>query len=677
MAAQGHVVTITNLTRGNVGVPGLPGVIIAPLGSATVTISTNTLEQSGLQTAADSGLITYVVADDSDVPDAMQIPTTADLAAGIVDHAPTHETGGGDVLTDIPAAATLAGGAITITNTVAWLPTVDEKAGLAANTPTAINAVITQGEFDAHAARHNAAGLDPLTTIAGTVTVGAGPATILGHWPDRVIYVDASAGNDTYVGTEKEPLATIQAGITAAAALAPSIAAPVMVAIHADTYTEDVTIHGDIDFSGLILWAVGGKVMIEAATTCALIISSATDASVALYRAAGADPTPLTGDTALLVAGANPATEITLHNLIVGATGSVVVDAQVLGVGPGVAFGTTAITFLECGVNGDLVTENVVNVQVANGCVIGQDLVFWNTNQLNFLRSNIVRNVTGTWDTAQDVPSVVTNLGLINGYGGFIGGNLAFDGGATATDGVNDPGNGMMRGLHIVGNLDIDDEASFFMENGYIGGSSDIEGDAVLRLTDVHHQGAMVLVNAGGAVACAMNGGTLIGALTDAAPRLGVVNNVSGATTIGGVATRTLGNLPVFTRALAIPFGDASTGALSIVVPFAAALPANAMPLGGRIHVTTNYDDLGGTITACTAQIGTTANPDLFIDAGNDILAGTGDLAAAGDAFDGTTAPYPYGAVTPVVTITAIGANLSTLTAGAITAYLYYAIPQV
>lgn len=498
-----------------------------------------------------------------------------------------------------------------------------------------------------------------------------------GRYPTRVIYVDGTSGDDTFAGTVKEPLATIQAGIDAAGALAPTIAAPVMVAIYSDTYTEDLSIHGDIDFSGLILWAVGGKVMVEAATNSALIVSNSTLASIALYRAAGADPTPGTGDLALLVAGASPATEITLHNIIFGAVGSVVVDAQVVGVGAGVAFGTTAITFLECGINGDLITENVVTVQVVNGCVIGQDLRFWNTNQINFLRSNIVRNVTGSWDTAQNVPSVVTNLGLINGYGGFIGGNLTFDGGATAVDGVNDPGNGVIRGLNLVGNIDIDDQATLFMENCDIGGSGDVEGDAVLTFVGVDMIGALVMVNAGGAVACTFDAGSLLGALTDAGARLAITGNIAGQTTIGGVATRTLGNLPVFTRQLAIPFGDASTAGTTIALSFASALPASAMPIGGRINVATNYDDAGGTITACTAQLGTTANPDLLLDAGNDILAGTGDLAAAGDAFDGTLAMFPRGAITPVVTITSTGANLSTLTTGAITAYLYFVIPQV
>jgi len=518
--------------------------------------------------------------------------------------------------------------------------------------------------------------------VQPTAVVGAGRWLRIsdlsaGHWPDRVIYVDGSNGDDTYVGNMKEPLATIQAGIDAAGALAPTIAAPVMVAIMADTYTEDLSIHGDIDFSGLILWAVGGKVMVEATTNSALIISNATEASIALYRAAGADPTPVGGDLAQLVAGAaGVTTEVTLHNIIFGAIGSVVVDAQVVGVGAGVAFGTTGITFLECGIYGDLITENVVNIQIANGCVIGQDLRFWNTNQINYLRSNIVRNVTGSWDTAQNVPSVATNLGLISGYGGFIGGNLTYDGGATAADGVNDPGNGVIRGLNLVGNFDMDDEATLFMENCDIGGSGDVEGDAVLTFVGVDMVGALVMVNAGGAVACTFDAGNLLGALTDAGARLAITGNIAGQTTIGGVATRTLASLPVFVRELVIPFGDASTAGVAIALPFASALPASAMPIGGRINVATQYDDAGGTITACTAQLGVTGNPDLLLDAGNDILGGTGDLAAAGDAFDGTLAMFPRGTITPLVTITATGANLSTLTVGSITAYLYFVIPQ-
>lgn len=114
--AQGHVVTITNISAGIVAISGLPGVTLAPGQNRVVTLSTKQLEQSGLQAMATSGLIRYAVADDTNVPAAMQIPTTADIVAGIA-HVTTHETGGGDVLTDIPAAATLAGGAITGTAT--------------------------------------------------------------------------------------------------------------------------------------------------------------------------------------------------------------------------------------------------------------------------------------------------------------------------------------------------------------------------------------------------------------------------------------------------------------------------------------------------------------------------------------------------------------------------------
>lgn len=528
-----------------------------------------------------------------------------------------------------------------------------------------------------HETQHGSAGADALSDIPSAATIQAGTATIGGHWPDRTIYVDGSNGDDTYDGTDKEPLATIQAAITAAAALTPTLAAPVVIAVNAGTYTEDLAIHGDDDFSGLLICGVGGEVRVEAATVSALIVSNATEASIGAYQTAGGDPTPITGDLATLAAGANALTDVVFENISFGAAGSVIVDVQVIGLGAGVAFGTGGVQFKNCTIEGDLVTENVVTVELFDSTLIGQDVRFWNTNQVNMLRSNVIRNVHGTWDTAQDVPSVVTNLGLLNGYGGFVGGDITFDGGATAADGVNDPGNGFIRGLFLVGNIDIDDESSFFMETGYIGGAGDVEGDAVLRFTNVLMLGALTLVNAGGSVACAMNGGTLLGALTDAGTRLAVVNDIRGATTIDGVATRTLANLPVFTRELAIGHADLTAGAVSQVLSFASALPANAIPLGARIRNTTDFDDTGGTMTALTAQLGTTANPDLWLDTGNDILAGAPvDRAAAGDAFDGTQAPYPAGAITPVVTVTG-NANLTLLTAGAMTAYLYYVIPQV
>jgi len=161
--AQGHVVTITNITTGVVAVPGISGTLINPGQSQEVTIATDTLEQSGLATMAAAGLINYVVADDADVPAAMQIPTSADLAAGIVDHVATHETGGGDVLTDIPAAATLAGGVVTVTNMAAHVvstanPHTVTVAQLAYNTKWTMSTGASLWREDADAIQTNGAG---------------------------------------------------------------------------------------------------------------------------------------------------------------------------------------------------------------------------------------------------------------------------------------------------------------------------------------------------------------------------------------------------------------------------------------------------------------------------------------------------------------------------------------
>lgn len=154
------------------------------------------------------------------------------------------------------------------------------------------------------------------------------------------------------------------------------------------------------------------------------------------------------------------------------------------------------------------------------------------------------------------------------------------------------------------------------------------------------------------------------------------LTDVPAAATIGGVATRTLGNLPVLERSLALTPTNLSTAATTIVVSFASALPASAILVGGRLRVTTALT--GGAVTALTAQVGSTANPDMILDTGNVLITGTAvDRAAAGDLFDGTLAPYPQAAFTPVVTVTSTGANLSALTAGAATAYVYYVVPQV
>ena len=63
-------------------------------------------------------------------------------------HETEHATGGDDPLSDVPGGATLAGGATTITNVAARLPSVDEAAGLSGNTPTAVSPVQTLGQAE-------------------------------------------------------------------------------------------------------------------------------------------------------------------------------------------------------------------------------------------------------------------------------------------------------------------------------------------------------------------------------------------------------------------------------------------------------------------------------------------------------------------------------------------------
>ncbi|MBU1082522.1 MAG: hypothetical protein KKB59_18695, partial [Spirochaetes bacterium] len=78
----------------------------------------------------------------------------------------------------VPAAATIAAGAITVQNVADFLPTTDEHDGLAANSPTAANAVITQAEFDAHVTRHETGGVDVLTDLPSAATLAGGAITV-------------------------------------------------------------------------------------------------------------------------------------------------------------------------------------------------------------------------------------------------------------------------------------------------------------------------------------------------------------------------------------------------------------------------------------------------------------------------------------------------------------------
>ena len=158
------------------------------------------------------------------------------------------------------------------------------------------------------------------------------------------------------------------------------------------------------------------------------------------------------------------------------------------------------------------------------------------------------------------------------------------------------------------------------------------------------------------------------------APVADQAQDLPAACTVGGVATRTLGNMPVFIASLAINPTVLTAASTNQVIPFGTSLPAGAMVIGARVNVATQFT--GVTINTLTLDVGNGTNQDLYL-VGVATVGGTGDYGTPGTWFDGTTARYPVAAHTPDVLVTNTGlGNLSAVAAGAATVFLYYVVPQ-
>lgn len=149
------------------------------------------------------------------------------------------------------------------------------------------------------------------------------------------------------------------------------------------------------------------------------------------------------------------------------------------------------------------------------------------------------------------------------------------------------------------------------------------------------------------------------------------LDDVPAAATIGGAATRIAGNLPVIEISKAVAFGDIPATVPTSTVAFDTGLPLDALPLGGRIHVSTNF--IGTGIATVTADIGSPADPDIYIDGANIQAGAVVDRNDGGIMF--TQAAYPLGAHVPIITVTG-NVALNNLRGGAMTAYLYYVVVQ-
>ena len=111
-------------------------------------------------------------------------------------------------------------------------------------------------------------------------------------------------------------------------------------------------------------------------------------------------------------------------------------------------------------------------------------------------------------------------------------------------------------------------------------------------------------------------------------------------------------------------------------IAFGAAIPAGAVPCGGWIVRVTDVS--GGAIDSATASLGLNGgDEDRYTTAENVFTgAGAGTQFAAGVAFDGTEAKHAEGAITPAVNIVVTTGTADACTAGDMTAYFSYIVPE-
>lgn len=132
-----------------------------------------------------------------------------------------------------------------------------------------------------------------------------------------------------------------------------------------------------------------------------------------------------------------------------------------------------------------------------------------------------------------------------------------------------------------------------------------------------------------------------------------------------------VGVLRIRKASLTIGHADLTDADNSQVVPFAATLPANSRILNVSVKLTTPFT--GGTVSACTFDVGTSGDADALID-GADVFAAAVDGYASSAPLG--IAPNKHFGTAPQlnVTVANVGDTLLNLTAGAATVEVLYVV---
>jgi len=343
----------------------------------------------------------------------------------------------------------------------------------------------------------------------------------LGHlaaWAAREIHVDPVNGDDTYPGTPNAPFRTAQAAIDyAETSLSPGMDDQVAIMIHADDLDENLVIRED----GIHLVGCGGQgvTRVRPASGPSLIVTNADAVSLAAFLAAGGHADPMTHYGLLADGGTTPRCNQFKDLAFGGPGGAGGNDIMLLGVGAGAVVGGSEWNFMRCTVWHNVFARTVNYIAFQNDTWIAGNMEQVNCAGLWLNRSQIDGDWIGVYDAgAYDEPSDAGNYGLAAGAGSMIRGSIV----ASAAQRV---GAGQdLSGLIVRGNVDLNDTARAHIDQTYVNGDLDVEGDAEFIGRNVWIDGDVTLANAGGLVACFMYGGGYRGVLTDAGARLTFAN---------------------------------------------------------------------------------------------------------------------------------------------------------
>ena len=333
----------------------------------------------------------------------------------------------------------------------------------------------------------------------------------------RFIYADETR-IDAYTanGSRAKPFKTIQTAISHAEAnMTPSFSNPVVIRIMPGIYVESLTIKK----SGVHLQGLGGQGACRVQTASGvntrptLTITNATTASLTTFYNNDGRNDPM-GQYGNLIADVVSPLDNQFRDIMFGDPSlGTVYDILIIGVGNSTTFLNSEANFMRvtCAHSIFVRTANYIKWQYS---FCGNSVRMHNVAKFIGNSCQVGSNFELSYNVANQEPSDAGNFGL-NGSCIDIKGVLrTSDSARTGYD--------HLVNIQVGALLSIENTSSCYINNGYVSGNVSVSGDADFRFRNIHVQGNMTLINAGGLDACQFDGGKIVGTISDTGARLTV-----------------------------------------------------------------------------------------------------------------------------------------------------------